>query len=158
MRKRTKNLRKLIKKLRFLKFLKKGETDQKYEETDLKIWGNLSKIKRQPYMLNIGKRIQNIRKSLNNSELLRDMLEFLKKRKFLKNHFWSVSMLSRFRVEAFPCHQQTHRVTWILYKWRIPWNPFKMLGLKSRDILHLNVIIILYNNVCFTYYNFLISS
>ena len=50
--------------MRILKFLKKVETDQKNEETDLK---------------NIGKRIQNIRKSLNNSELLRDFLEFLKK-------------------------------------------------------------------------------
>ena len=27
-------------KLRFIKFLKKAETEQKYEETDLKIWGN----------------------------------------------------------------------------------------------------------------------
>ena len=35
MRKR-KNLRKPINKLRFLKFLKKAETDQKYEEMDLK--------------------------------------------------------------------------------------------------------------------------
>jgi len=30
--------------------------------------------------LNIGKRIQNIRKSLNNSEFLRDFLEFIKKK------------------------------------------------------------------------------
>ena len=36
MRKRTKNLRKPINKLRFLKILKKAETDQKYEESDLK--------------------------------------------------------------------------------------------------------------------------
>ena len=36
MRKRTKNLRKPINKLIFFKFLKKVETDQKYEETDLK--------------------------------------------------------------------------------------------------------------------------
>ena len=36
MRKQTKNLRKPINKLRFLKFLKKAEPDQKYEETDQK--------------------------------------------------------------------------------------------------------------------------
>ena len=36
MRKWTKILRKPINNLRFLKFLKKAETDQKYEETDLK--------------------------------------------------------------------------------------------------------------------------
>ena len=36
MRKRTKNLRKPINKLRFLKFLKKAETDQKKAETDQK--------------------------------------------------------------------------------------------------------------------------
>ena len=35
MRKRTKILRKPINKIRFLKFLKKAETDQKYEEKDL---------------------------------------------------------------------------------------------------------------------------
>jgi len=36
MSKWTKNLRKPINKMRFLKFLKKAEMDQKYEETDLK--------------------------------------------------------------------------------------------------------------------------
>ena len=36
MRKLIENLRKPINKLRFLKFLKKAETDQKYEETDQK--------------------------------------------------------------------------------------------------------------------------
>ena len=38
MRKRINNLRKPINKLRFLKILKKAETDQKYEETDQKFW------------------------------------------------------------------------------------------------------------------------
>ena len=33
---KTRIQRKLINTLRFLNFLKKGETDQKYEETDLK--------------------------------------------------------------------------------------------------------------------------
>ena len=36
MRKRTKNLRKPINKLRFLEFLKKVETDKKKAETDKK--------------------------------------------------------------------------------------------------------------------------
>ena len=36
MRKQTKNLRKPIKKTRFLMFLKKAETDQKYMETNQK--------------------------------------------------------------------------------------------------------------------------
>ena len=46
---------------------------KKYEEIDQNKRGNHS-------TLNIGKRIQNIRKSLKNSELLRDFLEFLKKK------------------------------------------------------------------------------
>ena len=62
-----------------LKFLKKAETDQKYEETNLQIRGNWSKKRGNYLTLNIGKRIQNIWKSLNNSELLRDFLEFKKK-------------------------------------------------------------------------------
>ena len=36
MRKLTQNLRKPINKMRFLKFFKKAEKDQKYEETNLK--------------------------------------------------------------------------------------------------------------------------
>ena len=36
MRKRIKNFRKLINKMRFLKFLKNAETDLKYAETDQK--------------------------------------------------------------------------------------------------------------------------
>ena len=93
MRKLIKNLRKPINKLRFLKFLKKAETDQKYEETDLKIWGNWSKKRGNHSTLNIGKRIQNIRKSLNNSELLRDFLEFLKK----------TGNASKIIFDPFPC-------------------------------------------------------
>ena len=93
--------------MRFLKFLKKREKDKKYEETDL--MRKLIKKRGNHSTLNIGKWIRNIRKSLHNSELLRDLLEFLKKRKFLKYNFCSVSVLSCFRVEAFPCHLRTHR-------------------------------------------------
>ena len=85
----------------------KTKADQKYEETGLKfeetdqqnqifkvfeksgngskIWGkgptNMRKlIKKRGNLstLNIGKRIQNIRKSLKNFDFLRDFLEFLK--------------------------------------------------------------------------------
>ena len=47
--------------------------------------------------INIGKRIQNIQKSLNNSELLRDFLEFLKKTDIPQKQF-----LIHFHVESFP--------------------------------------------------------
>jgi len=81
--------------------LKKAETDQKYEETDLKFEetdqqieiykvfeksGNgpknkrkLIKKKRKPFNSKYWETDTNIWKSLNNSELLRDFLEFLKK-------------------------------------------------------------------------------
>ena len=39
------NLRKLINNLRDLKFLEKAETDQKYEETDLKFEENYQKLR-----------------------------------------------------------------------------------------------------------------
>ena len=58
---------------------------RKNEETDQKKRGNHSTI-------NIGKRIQNIRKSLNNSELLREFLEIPQK------SIWSVSVLLGFHV------------------------------------------------------------
>ena len=56
--------------------------------------------------LNIGKWIQNIRKSLNNSELLRDFIEFLKKignsSKIIFDPFpcWGVSMLPKMLTPA----------------------------------------------------------
>jgi len=104
--------------------LKKLETDQNYEETDLKfeetdqqseilkvfvksgngsklwgnrptnIWGNWSKKRGNHSTLNIGKRIQNIWKSLNNSELLRDFDEIL------KNNKNSCKII----FDPFPCH------------------------------------------------------
>ena len=42
--------------------------------------------------INIGKRIQNIQQFWT----IKDFLEFLKKRKFLKSYFWSVSVLVGF--------------------------------------------------------------
>ena len=44
MRKRTSNLRKPIDRIRFFKFLKKAETEQKYEETDLKFEETVQQI------------------------------------------------------------------------------------------------------------------
>jgi len=173
-------LRKPINKLRFLKFLKKAETDQKFEETDQqieifkvfeksgngsKIWGNRSKIWGNRSILkfykkaetdqkyeetdqkfeetdqqieifkvfeksgngskiwgngpkNMRKLIKKKRKPFNSkywetdtkySEIPQQFWTFegfprisKKKRKCLKNNFWSVSVLSRFHVEAFP--------------------------------------------------------
>ena len=86
-------------KLRFLKFLKKVETDQKYEETGLKIWGNRPKKIGNHSTINIGKPIRHISKPLNNS--LRDFLEFLKKRKLNKSNFRSVSVLRNFHVTTY---------------------------------------------------------
>ena len=60
------------------KIVKQVGKNQKYEETDLKIWGNQPRKSGKHLTINIRKRIQSIRKSLSNSELLWDFLEFLK--------------------------------------------------------------------------------
>ena len=61
MRKRTLTLRKPINKLRFFKFLKKAETDQKYEETDLIFEEIDQQIEIFKYFEKKRKRIKNMR-------------------------------------------------------------------------------------------------
>ena len=62
MRKRTKNLRKPINKLRFLKFLKKAETDLKKAETDQKFEETDQQNKIFKDFLKKRKRIKNMTK------------------------------------------------------------------------------------------------
>ena len=96
-RKWIKNLRKPINKLIFFKFLKKVETVQKYEVTDLKIWGNWSK-KEEPFNIKYWETDTKYSEIPQQFWTFEGFPRISKKRKFLKNHFWSVSVLSRFRV------------------------------------------------------------
>jgi len=62
MRKLTKNLRKPINKTRFLNFLKKAATDQKYEETNQKFEETDPQIEIFKVFEKKRKRIKNMRK------------------------------------------------------------------------------------------------
>jgi len=74
-------------------FLKNEKKNRQTNRNGSKIWGNQPRKSGKHLTINIRKRIQNIRKSLNNSELLRDFLEFLKKN-------WNSSKVM---LDLFPC-------------------------------------------------------